>query len=88
MHRFSMFQCTPEHNSVFRCATRPFDAVVQAWVYAMWFAGRLDTPGLVGLTLFVKGDGLQHKSGMLHVGFHIADIKKAMSPYAQQDIVV
>ena len=87
-HPFGLFRCTPEHNSVFKCATRPYEGVVQAWVYALWMAGRLDTPCLVGRTLFVKGDGLQHKSGLLHVGFYIGEDKKSMSPYAQQDIVV
>ncbi len=64
-------------------------ALLHAWHQALYQAGRVTTVSpLWGVTIFVKGDGVQDKMNGCHVGFTFAHDDNFFSSHAQQDFLV
>ncbi len=64
-------------------------ALLHAWHQALYQAGRVTTVSpLWGVTIFVKGDGVQDKMNGCHIGFTFAHDDNFFSSHAQQDFLV
>ena len=64
-------------------------ALLHAWHQALYQAGRVTTVSpLWGVTIFVKGDGVQDKMNGCHIGFTFAGDDNFFSSHAQQDFLV
>ena len=80
---------TPRKLPHFFGAYRDPVALLHAWHQALLLGGRVTTVSpLWGVTVFIKGDGVQDKMNGCHVGFTFCHDTNFFSSHAQQDFVV
>ena len=80
---------TPRPLDAFFGASRDPVALLYTWHRALALAGRVDTvTPLYGVTIFIKGDGVQDKMNGVHVGFTFCHDTNFFSSHAQQDFIL
>lgn len=86
---WDMFEVDITLERPYFAASRDPAVLIPAWHEALRRADRVDTMSpMPGVTVFVKGDGVQDKMNGVHVGVSFCHDRKFFSSYAQQDILV